>query len=86
MKSFVLRGDFVSAPEPDRLESVREGYMVVENGVIRGLYPVLPEQYRGIPVEDYSGKLILQEVKCNSHFICIRLDFNSVQHESHIIE
>ena len=60
MKSFVLRGDFVSAPEPDRLESVREGYMVVENGVIRGLYPVLPEQYRGIPAEDYSGKLILQ--------------------------
>ena len=60
MKSYVLRGDFVSAPDLDRLESVREGYMVVENGVIRGLYPVLPEQYRGIPVEDYSGKLILQ--------------------------
>ena len=60
MKTFVLHGDFVSAPEPGRLETVRGGYMALENGVIQGLFPVLPERYRGLPVADYSGKLILQ--------------------------
>ena len=60
MNSFVLHGDFASAPGLDRLETLQDGYMVLENGVIRGLYPVLPEQYRGLPVSDYGGKLILQ--------------------------
>ena len=56
----ILRGNLIHAPEFGRLETIPRGYLVLEDGVIQGLYRALPEQYRGCPVEDYGEKLILQ--------------------------
>lgn len=36
------------------------GYLAVENGVIRGVFDALPAEFSGATLTDYSGKLILQ--------------------------
>ena len=56
----ILKGNIVSAPVLGKLEVTEKGYLIAENGVITGVYPVLPEQYAGAAVEDYGDDLIVQ--------------------------
>ena len=56
----ILRGNIIHAPSLGRLETLERGYLVLEDGKIQGLYPVLPEAYRSLHVEDYGEGLILQ--------------------------
>ena len=58
----ILKGCIVSAPALGRLETTEHGYLIAENGHITGIYPVLPEQYAGAPVEDWGRALILQSL------------------------
>lgn len=60
MSLTILKGTVVSAPAPGRLEATENGYLVAEDGVIRGVFPVLPEQYAGAAVEDCGDDLIVQ--------------------------
>ncbi len=56
----ILKGTVVSARSLGKLDITEKGYLVTENGVIRGVFSALPEQYAGAPVEDYGDALILQ--------------------------
>ena len=56
----ILKGTIVSARSPERLDITENGYLIAENGVITGVFPKLPEQYAGAPVEDWGNALILQ--------------------------
>lgn len=56
----ILKGDIVSAPSPGRLETTEHGFLVAEDGIIAGIYPVLPERYAGAAVEDWGDALIVQ--------------------------
>ena len=60
MSLTIIKGTILSAPAPGQLEAVPGGYLVAEDGVIRGVYGTLPEQYAGAPVEDCGDALILQ--------------------------
>jgi len=55
-----LHGNIVSAPAPGILEITEHGYLVTEDGVTSGIFPQLPEQYTGAPVEEWGDCLILQ--------------------------
>lgn len=59
MKSFVLRGDICYSAEKDKVKTIAGGYLVCEDGICRGAYPVLPEKYAHLPVEDLGSLLIL---------------------------
>ncbi len=56
----ILKGTVVSAPALGRLDITEHGYLVAEDGIITGVYPVLPEQWAGAAVEDFGDALILQ--------------------------
>ena len=56
----ILKGNIVSATACGRRDVTEHGYLIAENGVITGVYPVLPEQYAGASVEDYGDCLIVQ--------------------------
>ena len=56
----LLKGHLVSAPRLGALDIVENGYLALEDGVVRGVFPCLPEQYRGAPVADFGNRLILQ--------------------------
>ena len=60
MSLTIIKGTILSAPALGQLEAVPGGYLVAVDGAIQGVYPVLPEQYAGAPVEDFGGALILQ--------------------------
>ena len=60
MSVTILKGNIVSAPQLGTLEITENGYLVAEDGIITGVYPVLPEQFAGAPVEDFGDALILQ--------------------------
>ena len=56
----VLKGNIISAPRLGELAILERGHLVLEDGVIRGVYEMLPEKYAAAPVTDYGDKLILQ--------------------------
>lgn len=57
--TFALKGNLVYTPVCGELAQHPDSYLVCENGTVAGIFDVLPERYRGIPVEDYGDKLIL---------------------------
>ena len=60
MSLTIIKGTILSAPTPGQLDALPGGYLVAEDGLIRGVYGSLPEQYAGAPVEDWGDALILQ--------------------------
>lgn len=59
MNTRVIKGDLVYSRDKNVFETCSNGYLVIENGISQGVFPVLPEQYRSYPVEDFTGKLII---------------------------
>ena len=58
----ILKGNIVSAPALGELAITEQGYLVAEDGVITGVFPELPPQYRNAAVEDWGDCLILQSL------------------------
>ena len=55
----ILRGNILHTPAFGQLEAVPEGYLVLEEGAVEGVFDKLPERYAACPVTDYGGALIL---------------------------
>lgn len=55
----ILRGNLIHAPAFGRLETIPGGYLILEDGVLEEISPVLPERYAACPVTDYGDKLIM---------------------------
>ena len=56
MALYAIKGDFIWTEEPYRFRTMRNGYLVVDNGVIESLTEECPENY---DIIDYSGHLII---------------------------
>jgi len=57
--AFACHGDILYAPNADKIEMYADHWIVVENGIIAGIFPTLPEQYVGIERCDYGDNLII---------------------------
>ena len=55
----ILRGNIIHTPAFGELETLAGGYLVLEDGVIQGIFPVLPERYAACPVENWGDRLIM---------------------------
>lgn len=55
----ILKGDICFSPAPNRLSTFPNAYLICQAGLCRGVYPCVPERYAGIPIEDFTGKLII---------------------------
>lgn len=56
---FVLKGDICYSASQKEMRAVADGYLVCTDKKSGGVYETLPEEYSGLPVVDYSGRLIL---------------------------
>ena len=56
----VLRGNIVHAPEMGRLDILEHGCLVLEDGVITGLYRQLPEELANAEVRDFGDRILMQ--------------------------
>ena len=61
-----LKGHIVETKRLGELTVTENGYLVLEDGAIVGVYPVLPAKYAAATVTDYGDKLILQAF-CDMH-------------------
>ncbi len=55
--AFALKGTILDTPSPGALRC-REGYVICNDRLCEGVYPCLPDEYNGLPVLDYTGRLI----------------------------
>lgn len=56
---FILQGDIIYTKEVGKFEICENGYLVCEQGKVKGVYRTLPFTLGGIPVRDYKGKLLI---------------------------
>lgn len=59
MNNYILKGNICYSMSQTELYTIKQGYVVCENGTARGVYPSIPEQYREFPLQDYGDKLII---------------------------
>ena len=57
-KSFVIKGNICQTAEASALDLHENSYAVCIDGVSRGIYKTLPEEYASLPLYDYSDALI----------------------------
>ena len=62
----ILHGTIISSPALGKLDITPGGYLIAQDGRIRGVYAALPECYAGAPVEEYGEALILPAF-CDLH-------------------
>ena len=56
----LIRGHIVAAPSPGALTITENGYIALENGVIRCVSTERPDGFADAPVQDFGDRLILQ--------------------------
>lgn len=56
---FALKGDICYSKNLTELETMEQGFLVCKEGLVEGVYKMLPEEYSEIPVKDYGKKLIV---------------------------
>ena len=55
----LYHGNIVYARTKDELTEHADSYIGVENGIVEGIWPVLPEKYAGLPVTDFGEDVII---------------------------
>ena len=56
----LIKGNIISAERPDTFSITENGWMLLDDGVIEGIFPARPEGTEELPVTDYGDKLILR--------------------------
>ena len=55
----LYHGNIVYAGTPETLAEYRNSYIAVEDGVVEGIYPAVPERFAGVPVTDFGEDVII---------------------------
>ena len=66
---FILKGNICYSKSPQELETVENGYLVCENGAVKGAFPAftaVPERYGAFRVDDYGDCVIIPGL-CDLH-------------------
>ena len=54
-----LKGTIIHAPEPGKTEILEDGYLLLRDGAIEGIFPALPEGCEPERAYDFTGKLVI---------------------------
>lgn len=57
--TFALKGNICYNEDKNRFVIAENAYLICENGMSAGVFPVLPEKYQNIPCRDTNGGLII---------------------------
>ena len=58
MKNFIIKGNICHTPTPENLDIHEHAYLVCVDGISKGIFQELPEEYSSLPVTDYGDALI----------------------------
>ena len=57
-RNFVIRGNICHTPSPKALDLNERSYLVSVDGLSKGIFDTLPEEYSTLPIYDYGDALI----------------------------
>ena len=57
-KSFVIKGNICQTKNPKELDLHEGAFIVCVDGISKGVFDVLPEEYAGLPLHDYGDAMI----------------------------
>lgn len=57
--SIIVKGNFVCTPTADTYDVHEDSYVVCVDGRVEGIYPVIPDTFRGCTVHDYGNRLVI---------------------------
>lgn len=57
--NFVIKGDIAYSETKDKIRTVKDGYIVCEDGKSAGVFEKLPEKYSSLELFDFGGKLVI---------------------------
>ena len=55
----IIKGQLVWSESANKLAALENGYLVIEDGKVKGTFSKLPEEYKGVSVTDFGNKLII---------------------------
>ena len=59
MNTFLVKGDLCFSEDPYHIRLCPDSYLLCEDGLCKGIFPQIPEQYQDLPLKDYSCKMII---------------------------
>lgn len=69
MSGIILHGNIAYSESFDHIASCPDSYVVAVDGICRGVYKEIPEEYKDLPVDDHWDKLIIPgtiDLKCDA--------------------
>lgn len=84
-QTFALKGNLIYTKEIRTLEILEQHYLVCEEGKVQGIYPELPEQLCGIPVEELGDRLIIPGLT-DLHVHAPQYSFRSLNMDMELLE
>ena len=58
MNDFIIHGDICYSADKNTVKTYEDSYAVCIDGVCKGVFRQIPENYAALPVHDYSGMLV----------------------------
>ena len=77
MLDHIVKGQICQSRDPDRIETAENSFVVVTDGVCRGIFPSVPERYADLPVTDFGDRLILPGM-CDLHVHAPQFSFRGL--------
>ena len=59
MKTFALKGNIITSKTKDELLIQENGYVICDNGISKGIFTTIPDEYKGIEIRDMGERLII---------------------------
>ena len=53
-KTFIIKGNICQTKNPKELDLHEKAFVVCVDGVSKGIFDVLPEEYENLPLYDYG--------------------------------
>ena len=55
----LIHADIVYSEDREQLAVHPDSYIAVEKGKVKGIWPVIPEEYRNVPVTDHGNGVLI---------------------------
>lgn len=75
--TYALKGIILHTPTFDKLEYHENEYVICDNGISKGIFKQLPEEYKDIKVYDYTDKFIIPGM-CDMHVHAPQYGFRGI--------
>ncbi|MCL1834553.1 MAG: amidohydrolase family protein [Oscillospiraceae bacterium] len=83
--NFILKGDICCCKSQKELETLKDGYLICENALVKGIFAEIPAECASFPVADHSGCLIIPGL-CDLHVHAPQYAFRGLGMDAELLD